>query len=54
MKEVYIGKTIVIKNKIYEAGEFYIVTDELACIIQSSGVGAISDESEETTDSEGE
>ena len=57
MREVYIGKTIVLQNQKFEADEFYFVGAHLALAIVSSGCGVYADsepnsnEGEETNES---
>lgn len=52
MREVYIGKTIVLQNQKFEADEFYFVEAPLALAIVSSGCGVYADS--EPNSNEGE
>ena len=52
MREVYIGKTIVLQNQKFKADEFYFVGAPLALAIVSSGCGVYADS--EPNSNEGE
>ena len=52
MREVYVGKTIVLQNQKFEADEFYFVEAPLALAIVSSGCGVYADS--EPNSNEGE
>lgn len=52
MREVYVGKTIVLQNQKFEADEFYFVGAPLALVIVSSGCGVYADS--EPNSNEGE
>lgn len=53
MREVYVGKSIVLSNKKFEADEFYFVSGDIALAIVSSGCGVYADDDPEESD-EGE
>jgi hypothetical protein len=52
MREVYVGKTVVLQNQKFEADEFYFVETPLALAIVSSGCGVYADS--ESNSNEGE
>ncbi len=54
MREVYIGKPILLANQKFLADEFYFVPEHLALAIVSSGCGVFADEEPEELNSEGE
>jgi hypothetical protein len=54
MREVYIGKPILLANQKFLADEFYFVPEHLALAIVSSGCGVYADEDSEELNSEGE